>query len=83
MGFIPKSYSGTNLLNALRTVMDGDIYIPETISKQLHSLPSVTHDNVVCGNALTNAGITRRQHEVPKLLLDSTGRWTLEQEDIK
>jgi DNA-binding NarL/FixJ family response regulator len=64
MGFIPKSYSGKNLLNALRTVMDGEIYIPEMIRKQLHNLPAEQHGDQVH----RDTGITRRQHEVLQLL---------------
>lgn len=68
MGFIPKSYSGKNLLNALRTVMAGELYIPETIRKQLQNLPAKTHDDRLDSDTVNDAGITRRQQEVLELL---------------
>ena len=34
MGFIPKSYSGKKLLGALRTVMGGEIFMPDEIRNQ-------------------------------------------------
>jgi len=39
VGFIPKSYSGQNLLDALRSILNGEVHIPETIRKQLLRLP--------------------------------------------
>ena len=66
MGFIPKSYSGKNLLHALRTVLDGEIYIPESIHGQLQQLAmSRTGQR---DDAIADAGITRRQYEVLHLI---------------
>lgn len=68
MSFIPKAYSGKNLLNALRCVIEGEIYIPEMIRTQLHSLSSAHHDDRANNGTAANADITRRQHEVLRLL---------------
>ena len=68
MGFIPKSYSGKNLLSALRTVMEGEIYIPETIRQQLYNLPAQRQVDLDHGDTISNTNITRRQHEVLELL---------------
>ncbi len=38
MGFIPKSYSAISLHTALRTILDGENYIPEAIQNQIHDL---------------------------------------------
>ena len=68
MGFIPKSYYGKNLLNALRTVMGGEIYIPDAIRKQLHGLSTRRNYRHHSHDTDSDAGITRRQHEVLELL---------------
>ena len=68
MGFIPKSYSGKSLLNALRTVMNGEIYIPDTIRKQIHHLSAERNYREHSHDAVSDTGITRRQHEVLELL---------------
>lgn len=68
LGFIPKSYSGNNLLNALRTVMEGETYIPETIRKQLYNLPAQRQVDLDHGDTVSGTNITRRQHEVLELL---------------
>lgn len=65
IGIIPKSYSGRKLLSALRTIMDGEIYIPESIHQQLHKLPVDQHRDHGRDHAVS---ITRRQHEVLQLL---------------
>lgn len=64
MGFIPKSCSGKQLLYALRTVLDGDIYIPGS-----DTLPVHHHFNNRNFNHVANsAGLTRRQLQVLELL---------------
>lgn len=68
MGFIPKSYSAKKLINALRTVMEGEIFLPEGLREQLqgHSVPGqeYTHSAEVTGGS----DITRRQYQVLQLL---------------
>jgi DNA-binding NarL/FixJ family response regulator len=70
MGFIPKSYSGKNLLCALRTVLDGDVYIPDTINRQLQHIGSGPYEKLQHYQAVSDTGITRRQLEVLRLLAD-------------
>ncbi|MGB5277456.1 MAG: response regulator transcription factor [Gammaproteobacteria bacterium] len=71
MGFIPKAYSGEHLLNALRSVINGEIYIPQSIRNQLYKLPRHRLNKRNDGDAINNSGLTRRQHEV--LLLIASG----------
>lgn len=65
MGFIPKSYSGKKLLNALHTIMDGEIYIPE-----MKNNPESDHYyNHCCYDIANSKGITKRQFQVLELLV--------------
>lgn len=64
MGFIPKSYSGKKLLSALRTVLDGEIYIP----KIKNTPDSDCYYDHSCNNVANGSGITRRQLQVLELL---------------
>jgi DNA-binding NarL/FixJ family response regulator len=66
MGFIPKSYSGKKLLGALRTVMGGEIFMPDEMRNQRQS--PLRLDDEHDRDALGNSGITKRQYEVLKLL---------------
>ena len=68
MGFIPKSYSARELLNALRTILDGEIYIPGKIRDQLQGHASELDDNLPYNEVIGSSGITRRQYEVLKLM---------------
>ena len=68
MGFIPKSYSGKKLLGALRTIMQGQIFIPDEIRDQIQQLASLQAPDRKMRGASSNNGITKRQYEVLKLL---------------
>lgn len=39
MGFIPKSYNAKQMVSAIRTVLEGNMYVPGEIQKRLNSLP--------------------------------------------
>ncbi len=68
MGFIPKSFPAKKIQSALRTIMDGNIYIPE-----MKSTPDSDHSYNQSYNNLANVnGITKRQFQV--LLLLANGR---------
>jgi DNA-binding NarL/FixJ family response regulator len=67
MGFIPKSYSAEKILNALNTVLEGDIYIPEAVQVLLSRLASHT-DTDSRTQAIQKSGITNKQMEVLILL---------------
>lgn len=69
LGFIPKAHNSQQMLSALRTILDGEIYIPADIEKQINNLetsrpPIEASDN----DALKASGITKRQFEVLQLL---------------
>ena len=67
MGFIPKSYNSEKILNALNTVLEGNIYIPESIQVLLSRLASHSNTNNQ-KQALQKSGITNKQMEVLNLL---------------
>ena len=69
LGFIPKSHNSQQMLNALHSILDGDIYIPPEIEKQLETVG--THrppKDATSNQALQNSGISQRQYDVLKLL---------------
>lgn len=69
-GFVPKTYSGERLLEALRTVLDGTIFVPE------QTLPSQQGPRLSAppskGVTPAEIGLTDRQSDV--LTLMSKGR---------
>lgn len=67
-GFVPKAYSGENLLNALRSVLDGVIYVPETT---LPNQSSAAIAAPLAGKGVSPAevGLTDRQADVLALMV--------------
>lgn len=64
MGFIPKSFPAKKIQSALRTIMDGNIYIPE-----MKNTPDSDHSYSQTYNNVANVnGITKRQFQVLELL---------------
>ncbi len=69
LGFIPKTYSSQQMLSALQTILDGEIYIPEKIEKQITVLEARRPLTEKQGNDILKAsGITKRQYEVLQLM---------------
>jgi len=69
MGFISKMCSGKVMVNALRTVLDGDIYLPPQLLAQSDIATSQAETDR--GNLQTNKhGLTKRQMEVLQLLAE-------------
>ena len=69
LGFIPKAHSSQQMLSALNEVLNGEIYIPENIEKQINSLETCRPPAEAGNNeALKLSGITKRQFEVLQLL---------------
>ncbi len=70
MGFIPKSHNGQQMLSALNIVLQGGIYIPENIIKQISQFESRRSHIATINNAeLLSSGITKRQFEVLNLIV--------------
>ena len=69
LGFIPKAHNSQQMLSALNTILDGEIYIPDAIEKQINNLET-RRPPVEAGNndALKSSGITKRQFEVLQLM---------------
>jgi len=60
LGFIPKAHSSRQMLSALSAILEGEIYIPADIERQI--------DNLESRRSSVDTGITKRQHEVLELL---------------
>lgn len=60
LGFIPKSHNSQQMLSALHSVLEGDIYIPADIEKKINMLES--------RRSSVDHLITKRQYEVLELL---------------
>lgn len=66
-GFIPKSYSFEEILNAINSVLDGEIYIPDDFQKHIQQLPeTVPNDSQF--KALSAYRLGQRQLDVLKLM---------------
>lgn len=69
LGFVPKSHNSQQMLNALHSIMDGDIYIPPDMQQKIETAGTHRPPQEAAGNAaLLNSGISQRQYEVLKLL---------------
>lgn len=67
MGFIPKSYSSKEILNAINKVLDGDIYIPEAMKILLTRLAQSSTQNDK-NTVIQNTGISKKQMDVLNLI---------------
>jgi len=68
LGFIPKTHSSQQMLSALHAILDGEIYIPENIEKQINQLETRRPTDTGSSSALQSSGITKRQFEVLQLM---------------
>lgn len=69
LGFIPKSYSSQQMQDALKQVLEGDIYLPAHVEKQIDRLSTRRRPEAATRNpALKDSGITRRQYDVLQLM---------------
>lgn len=69
LGFIPKTHSSQQMLAALQAILDGEIYIPAKIQRQIDSLATLRPPAEAGHNdALKNSGITKRQYDVLQLM---------------
>lgn len=66
LGYIPKAASTEVMLAALRQVLAGDIYLPACLDDSHGGLHVVAPDDF---KALQNSGLTARQFEVARLLV--------------
>ncbi|MBU2640998.1 MAG: response regulator transcription factor [Gammaproteobacteria bacterium] len=66
LGYIPKAASTEVMLAALRQVLAGDIYVPTCLDDSHGGLHVVAPDDF---KALQNSGLTARQFEVARLLV--------------
>lgn len=69
LGFIPKAHSSQQMISALRTILEGDIYIPEEVQKRISSLDTRRPPpDAGINDPLKTSGITKRQYDVLLLL---------------
>lgn len=68
-GFVPKSYDSYQLIEALKTVINGDTFVPDEIIRKINRLKQDQDKEISKITQLLNQfGITKRQHEVLSLL---------------
>ena len=67
LGFIPKAHSSQQMLCALKAILEGEIYIPGDVQKHIDILES-RRPLMDTNDALQASGITKRQHEVLRLM---------------
>ena len=67
LGFISKSHNSQQMLAALKAILDGEIYIPPNIQKQIDNLET-RRPPLEANDALKNSGITKRQYDVLQLM---------------
>lgn len=68
LGFIPKSLDTASTLDALRRVLDGHVFLPERVRRQLARLRRAGASDLPA--AATRLGITPRQYRVLQLVAD-------------
>jgi DNA-binding NarL/FixJ family response regulator len=69
LGFIPKSHSSQQMLEALRAILQGEIYLPQTIQKKIDRIDSRRVLSKSQGDSASKAyGITQRQLDVLTLI---------------
>jgi DNA-binding NarL/FixJ family response regulator len=66
LGYIPKAAPTAVMLTALRQVLAGDIYVPPCLDDSQNGLYTIVPDDF---KALQNRGLTTRQFEVARLLV--------------
>jgi len=70
MGFIPKTSSNALLVNALRFVLAGGVYLPVEVLRQPAAAPNaVAASTPVRASGLRDLGLTQRQAQVLALLV--------------
>ena len=67
MGFIPKSLNSAEMLDAMHEVLQGAIYVPKDIQKQLSQLPASNHQ-LNMDDRKQQIGISKKQYETLELL---------------
>ncbi len=69
LGFIPKSHSSQQMLEALRAILQGDIYLPQAIQQKIDRIDSRRVLSKSQGDSPSKThGITRRQLDVLTLI---------------
>jgi DNA-binding NarL/FixJ family response regulator len=69
LGFIPKTAHSQELLDALRSVLDGNVYVPQGLERKLRRLKGANGAGNNGEDDLPDRyGITRRQHQVLQLI---------------
>jgi len=67
-GFIHKSYPAAKFISAMTKVIDGGVYIPSDIQRQINSLARVAVNKRTSTCGTKPIKITPRQHDVLKLM---------------
>ena len=69
LGFIPKSHGSQQMLAILKDILEGEIYIPAEIQKQIDNLETRRPPtDAINNNSLKDSGISKRQYDVLQLM---------------
>ena len=68
LGFIPKSHDSEQMLDAIRQVLDGNIYLPAGLNTAIERHRSAPLASADPDSSYNQVGVTRRQREVLKLV---------------
>lgn len=79
MGYIPKSAQANVIINALRLVMSGGVYVPPLILMNERAMASAATQTggLISHPALTGMGLTERQIEVLALVMQGKNNKTI------
>jgi DNA-binding NarL/FixJ family response regulator len=69
MGFIPKASKNNVLVNALRLVLSGAVYLPPQVLRQASSGGAEVRSSAVAAPTFRDIGLTERQAQVLHLLI--------------
>ncbi len=68
LGFIPKSFGASELLDALHTVFQGKVFLPKGMDQQIERLRRAVDGKRPVEKAAEDFGITPRQYRVLELM---------------
>lgn len=79
LGFVPKSHSADMMLNAFKSVLDGNVYLPENIMNMLNRTPNTPSLSALPPHA-KHVGISAKQYAVLQLIVAGYSNQTIAQQ---
>jgi DNA-binding NarL/FixJ family response regulator len=79
LGFVPKSFSAALMLDAFKTVLAGNVYLPDNIVHMLNRTPNTQNLSTLPPHA-KHAGISAKQYTVLQLIVAGHSNKTIAQQ---